>query len=67
MNKLNELLHNIMKEAEDNLKEQGTYYDAVLNNEDSEEYGTDAENNNFDAGRISVCIEVLNKLCERCD
>ena len=48
-----------IKHCEEELREAGTSYNAVLNNEDTTAYGEDAENNNFTAGRISGLMSAL--------
>jgi hypothetical protein len=55
-------LKEIKKEAEEILKKNGTTYEAVLNNKDTEAYGKEGENNNFEAGVIFACNEVLELL-----
>lgn len=44
--------------SKDCLKENGTTWDEVLHNEDTEDYGEESENNNFEAGIISGLIEL---------
>ena len=57
-------IKNEIEQAEEYLKAAGTTYEEVLGQADTEEYGVQAENNNYEAGRISAFKQVLQILDE---
>ena len=51
-----------IKVSEDFLKGNATTYEAVLKNKDTDCYGEESENNNFEAGIISGLQELKTEL-----
>jgi hypothetical protein len=50
------------KESENFLKENNTTYEAVIHNKDTDGYGEDGENNNFEAGRMYAYQDIFERL-----
>ena len=60
--RLTEHIKGMKEESEEELKKNDTNYEEVINNKDTDSWGEDGENNNFSAGRISACKEILSEI-----
>jgi len=59
---IKQLLKEMIEDSENYLKKNDTNYNDVLSNKDTTGYSEVSENNNFEAGIISACQDILLKL-----